>query len=236
MDFSYKLYRNQFNHELIRKAASDLKTIKDTTYFIYESDQTTVRSIFSPHKLSNDIKEFAYNNPIIPEIKNILGSDIYLHQAHFNYKSARSGGEFSWHSDYTFWKAHDGMPTTNALSVLFILDDMTLENGALEILPGSENFLVEKKNSNWTIKHDQTETDGMITEQMVSLTQLQRHTVHAKAGDILVMHANMWHCSKANTSNTDRNILFLCYNRLDNATTKTDRPDFITLRDFTPVQ
>lgn len=232
MNFSYKLYKNMFDHCLIKQIADNLKSHNNKEYFIYEDDNNTVRSIFSPHKLDKDIYKFAYQNSIIPEVKNILGKDIYLHQAHFNYKSAHTGGAYGWHSDYTFWKAHDGMNTTNAVSVLFMLDDMTEENGALEILPGSENFLVEKKNTNWTIKHDEHETDGMITEDMVSLTQLQRHTVQANAGDVLVMHSNMWHCSKANTSNEDRNVLFLCYNRLDNATTKYDRPDYITLRDF----
>jgi hypothetical protein len=29
--------------------------------------------------------------------------------------------------------------------------------------------------------------------------------------------------------------LFICYNSVDNKTTKTDRPDYITLRDFSPV-
>ena len=235
MDFSYKLYSHMFDYAPVKKIAHKLRTHVDKEYFIYEDDNKTVRSIFSPHKLDKDIYKFAYQNPIIPEIKEILGDDIYLHQAHFNYKSANTGGAYGWHSDYTFWKAHDGMEKTDALSVLFILDDMTSENGALEILPGSENFLVEKKNVNWTIKHDEAETDGMITEEMVSLTQLQRHTVEAKAGDILVMHSNMWHYSKANTSDKDRNILFLCYNRLDNATTKDVRPDFITLKDFTLV-
>ena len=172
---------------------------------------------------------------MIDTVKDIIGTDVYTHQVHFNYKSANIGGEYAWHSDYTFWQAHDGMPQPNALSLLFLLDDMTLENGPLEVLPGSENFLVEKKTNTWTIKHDANETDGMITENMVSMTGLQRHTVLGEAGDVYVMHANMWHTSGRNTSSKDRNVLFICYNSVDNKTTKTDRPDYITLRDFSPV-
>jgi len=67
------------------------------------------------------------------------------------------------------------------------------------------------------------------------MTGLQRHTVLGKAGDVYVMHANMWHTSGRNTSSKDRNVLFICYNSVDNKTTKTDRPDYITLRDFSPV-
>lgn len=235
MNFGHQLFTDVFDYKPIKNIALKLKNHKDTKTFVYENDQKTVRSIFAPHWLDDDIKKFAYNNPMVSKIKSILGDEIYLHQAHFNYKSAKTGGEYAWHSDYTFWKAHDGMPSTNALSLLFLLDDMTEENGPLVILEGSENFLVEKKNPNWTIKHDANETDGMITEHMVSVTNLQRHTVLGKAGDVFVMHSNMWHSSEANKSLQDRNILFLCYNRLDNKTVKTDRPNYITLRDFTSV-
>ena len=233
--FSGKLYKNMFDPTVIKHIAENLKTIDNKETFIYENDNTTVRSIFAPHYLDSTLKEFVNTNPMIGIVKDIIGTDVYTHQVHFNYKSANIGGEYAWHSDYTFWQAHDGMPTPAALSLLFLLDDMTLENGPLEILPGSENFLVEKKDKNWTIKHDANETDGMITENMVSITGLQRHTVLGEAGDLFVMHANMWHTSGCNTSSKDRNVLFICYNSVDNKTTQTDRPEYITLRDFSPI-
>jgi ectoine hydroxylase len=232
---SGKLYKNVFNSLPIKKIAEDLKTINNKETFIYEDDQSTVRSIFAPHWFDNTLKEFVNNNPMIDIVKDIIGTDVYTHQVHFNYKSANIGGEYAWHSDYTFWQAHDGMPSSNALSLLFLLDDMTEENGPLVVLPGSEDYLIEKKNKDWTIKHDANEKDGMITENMVSITGLKRHTVLGKAGDVFVMHANMWHTSGRNTSSKDRNVLFICYNSVDNKTTKTDRPDYITLRDFSPV-
>jgi len=233
--FSSKLYKTVFNSLPIKKIAEDLKTINNKETFIYEDDQSTVRSIFAPHWFDNTLEQFVKDNPMINEVKSIIGTDVYTHQVHFNYKSANIGGEYAWHSDYTFWQAHDGMLGSNALSLLFLLDDMTEDNGPLVVLPGSEDYLVEKKNKDWTIKHDANEKDGMITENMVSITGLQRHTVLGKAGDVFAMHANMWHASGRNISSKDRNVLFICYNSVDNKTTKTDRPDYITLRDFSPV-
>lgn len=235
IEFSTRLYKNIFDPLFLKEKAESLKYIEDKQTTIFEDDGVTVRSFFAPHWYDQEIKSFVYDNPMIPFIKEILGNDIYLHQAHFNYKSSKTGGEYAWHSDYTFWKAHDGMPKPEAVSVLFMLDDMTEENGPLVVLPGSEHLLVEKKSRVWTIKHDANERDGMITEHMVSVTGLQRHTVLGKAGDVFVMHANMWHTSPPNLSDTDRNILFLCYNKLDNKTTLDTRPEHITLRDFTLV-
>jgi len=234
-EFSNQLFKQMFDSTHIKQIATNLKHIEDTRTFIYEDDNTTVRSIFAPQWFDKTLDDFTKNNPMIPIVKEILNSEVYLHQSHFNYKNAKTGGEYAWHSDYTFWKAHDGMIEPNALSLLFLLDDMTEENGPLTVLPGSENYLVEKKNTDWTIKHDANETDGMITEHMVSMTGLQRHTVVGKAGDVFVMHANTWHTSDCNKSSKDRNVLFLCYNSIDNKTTKYDRPDHIVLRDFTPV-
>jgi ectoine hydroxylase len=231
--FSHQLYKSVIDPNPIKQIANNLKSLRDTRSFIYENDNSTIRSIFAPHWFSNELNKFTIDNPMISIVKNILNDNVYLHQAHFNYKVANFGREYKWHSDYTFWKAHDGMPNTNALSLLFLLDDMTEENGPLIVLPGSESLLVNKTSVKWTIKHDAAEIDGMITDDMVSNTGLQRHTVTGKAGDVFVMHANMWHTSGPNTSKFDRNVLFLCYNSINNKTTKTDRPDYITLKNFT---
>lgn len=230
----FVILKNQFNPTQLKSAAKRCEQIK-TDNFTYETDGS-IRSLFAPHWYDNTIKEFVYKNPAIPYVQKILGNDLYVHQVHFNYKKANTGGEYAWHSDYTFWDAHDGMPSPDAISVLFLLDPMTNENGPLEILEGSHNDLVIKQNkSAWTINHDASETDGMITEDMVSKTAYKRHTVLGNAGDIVLMHANAWHTSAPNTSNQDRNILFVCYNKLDNKTTLETRPSHIVLRDFTPV-
>lgn len=227
----FTVIRNAFNPVDLKLSANNCKLIESDN-FTYE-DNGAIRSLFAPHWYSNTVRDFVYDNPSVSVVKEILGEDIYIHQVHFNYKSAKTGGEFAWHSDYTFWEAHDGMPEANAISVLYLLDDMTEENGPLEILEKSHRHFVKKQNTeNWTINHDTSETDGMITEEMVSKTQYKRHTVLGRAGDIVLMHANAWHTSGPNNSDKDRNILFICYNRLDNKTTKDTRPKHIVLRDF----
>lgn len=233
----YTVLRQAFDPLELKKASSTMPKHFQTESFIYENDETTIRSIFSPHLLSDSVYEFVHHNPIIPTVKEILGEDIYLHQAHFNYKSAKTGGEYAWHSDYTFWHHDDGMPNPNAISCLFLLDPMTPDNGPLELLEGSHYTLVGKNETpeGYQIKHDKNETNGIISEDMVSKTGYKRHTVLGHAGDVILMHANLWHTSGPNLSDRDRNILFVCYNRLDNKTTKKTRPHYITSRDFTAI-
>jgi len=226
---------NVFDPAPIKDISTTIKSHSDTTSFIYENDNS-IRSIFSPSLFNNEINKFIKDNPIIPKVKELISNNIYVHQNHFNYKSALTGGEYAWHSDYTFWHYDDGMPNFNAISCLFLLDDMRIDNGPLEVLSGSHNLIVEKTPSNsYQIKHDSSESNGIISEHMVSLTNLQRHTVLGKAGDVFLMHANLWHTSSANTSNYDRNIFFVCYNDINNKITTTTRPSHIVSRDFSLV-
>lgn len=230
------LLKNVFDPKKLKEESISVLESKNTESFIYEDDNTTIRSVFSPHKLNLTISEFATKNSVVAVAKTLLSENIYIHQCHLNYKKAHTGGEYAWHSDYTFWKYDDNMNDMNAISCMFLLDDMTEENGPLEVLSGSHNLLVEKKpTATYQIKHDSSESNGMISEDMVSVTGLQRHTVLASAGDVFVMHSNLWHTSGPNTSSKDRRILIVCYNDLDNKTSNHTRPEFITCRDFTPL-
>ena len=121
------------------------------------------------------------------------------------------------------------MPNPNAISVLYLLDDMTNINGPLEVIQESHLDPVEEPpKGNWTIKHNSAE----IPDNTPSKNAYKRHTITAKAGDIILMHANLKHASKANKSHKNRKVLFVCYNSIKNATTDAVRPDYITLKDF----
>lgn len=233
-DNGFEILRNVFDPTEIKEEAIALRSINSDN-FTYEKDNS-VRSLFAPHWYSETVRNFVYQNPVISRVKELVDNNLYVHQVHFNYKSAKTGGEYAWHSDYTFWEAHDGMLNDNAISVLFLLDDMTESNGPLEMLEGSHRQYVKKQDQDaWTIAHDSTETDGIITEDMVSKSAYKRHTALGKAGDVILMHSNTWHKSGPNNSDLDRNILFVCYNSFENKTTKDTRPDHIVLRDLSLV-
>ncbi|MCE0445172.1 phytanoyl-CoA dioxygenase family protein [Streptomyces tricolor] len=49
--------------------------------------------------------------------RQILGSDVYVHQTRVNLKPAFDGSGFGWHSDFETWHSEDGMPAPRALSL-----------------------------------------------------------------------------------------------------------------------
>lgn len=220
--------------DLKKEALRLEQTLNDDTV-IYE-DNGTVRSIFAPHWNSKIINNFIYNNKALEYVKSVLGNEIYVHQCHINYKQAQTGGEYAWHSDYTYWYNLDGMLRPDAISVLFLLDDMTNDNGPLMVLPNSEKWTVPKiDDTTWTIKHSSSESQGIVSENDITRQHIKPVQLSGNAGDVLTMHANTLHYSGANTSLHSRNVLFVCYNRLDNKITKNNRPDHIVLRDFNLV-
>jgi|AntAceMinimDraft_5_1070358.scaffolds.fasta_scaffold01430_7 ectoine hydroxylase len=228
----YLILKEVFDATELKKEAIRLENEPlDETYII--EDNNTIRSLFAPHWKSKTINEFIYNNNVIDFVKEILGQDIYIHQCHINYKKAQTGGEYAWHSDYTYWKNFDGMNNPDAISVLFLLDDMTKNNGPLTVLEKSQNLPVPKINdSKWTIKHSADESQGILDDDMVSKTNCSAIQLTGKAGDVICMHANTLHYSGRNTSEVDRNVLFVCYNKTNNAITQPTRPNYIVL---TPI-
>ena len=231
----FNVLTNVFNATALKEEALHLeKTLRNETV-IYE-DNGSVRSIFAPHWESKIIKDFIYNNNALEYVKSVLGDEIYVHQCHINYKHAKTGGEYAWHSDYTYWHNLDGMLRPDAISVLFLLDDMTQDNGPLTVLPNSKDLPVPNIDDTvWTIKHSSSESQGIVSDNDIARQHIKPVQLIGSAGDVLTMHANTLHFSGANTSSQDRNVLFVCYNRLDNKITKNNRPDHIVLREFNLV-
>ena len=64
----------------------------------------------------------------------LIGENLHLLQARVHWKPIAKGeGAVDWHQDYPF------LPLTNydLLAVTFLLDDTTVQNGALQAIPGS---------------------------------------------------------------------------------------------------
>ena len=227
----FKILSSCFDATAIKQEAIRLEQQDPDETYIFEDDGS-LRSIFAPHWKSKIIEKFIYNNSIIDYVKKQIGNDIYVHQCHFNYKKAHTGGDFAWHSDYFYWHNLDGMLKPDALSVLFVLDDFQDNNGPLQVVPDSYTWPVETvETDSWTIKHSSNEKLGI----MASKTAYNALQLLPSKNDCIVMHANTMHASEANKSSNDRTVLFVCYNSLENKITKTLRPNYITLCDFKPV-
>ena len=96
---------------------------------VYESVHITDITLLHPA-----IKKLAYHPKIVSTVQSLIGENIQLHHSMFGNKPPKEpAGAVNWHKDYPYW------PHTNTdiLAVMIPLDDMTRENGCLQVKPGS---------------------------------------------------------------------------------------------------
>ncbi len=214
---------------------------------IVEATSEAVRSVFEVHRLSDTIRTLAADDRLAGAARQILGSDVYLHQSRVNFKPAIHGEGFFWHSDFETWHTEDGMPAMRAVSFSVALTENFHFNGPLMVLPGSHRAYVtcvgETPDDHY--KHS-LRTQEIGTPDDASLRALAERaggeirTQVGPAGAIAIFDCNAMHGSSNNLSPFPRSNVFFVYNSVDNAigepfSASKPRPDFIAARDFTPI-
>ena len=78
---------------------------------VIEPESRELRSIFAVHRSSEILRELCGHPRLVAMARQLLGSDVYIHQSRINYKSGFRGKEFFWHSDFETWHVEDGVPS-----------------------------------------------------------------------------------------------------------------------------
>jgi hypothetical protein len=88
--------------------------------------------------LSEVFHDIIYNPRITVPVSQLLGVNKvrFLHDQFF-YKPARHGTNISWHQDFSYWQRTG---PENHMSVWIPLDDASVSNGTLQVIPGSQNW------------------------------------------------------------------------------------------------
>ena len=126
--------------ELVRLSSSERLKADERT--IVEKQSGEVRSIFEVHKISSLIAELVRDPRVLDRARQVLGSEVYIHQSRVNYMPGFKGTGFYWHSDFETWHAEDGMPLPRAVSMSIALTDNFPFNGGLMVMPGSHRTFV----------------------------------------------------------------------------------------------
>jgi len=162
-----------------------------------------VQGIESFGHLYPPLYDFSYDPRFLDPARDIIGErDVSLFTEKLNLKRAGTGGQFILHQDYPYWQL--GSPVADRIvTAMMLLDDATLENGCLEVAPGTHREGVLKLR----------EVDGFGSHEMdedaFDLTRLR--PVEAPAGSIIFFGAFVAHRSRANHSSRDRRALFYSY-------------------------
>ncbi|WP_218021737.1 ectoine hydroxylase [Nocardia harenae] len=233
----------EFAGEIERLAADP--ALADDDRLIVEKSSREVRSIFEVHRLSAAIAELVRQPRIVDLARQVLGSEVYLHQTRVNLMPGFRGNGFYWHSDFETWHAEDGMPAPRAVSLSIALTDNYPINGSLMVLPGSHRTFVPCLGSTPAEHYRESLREqeiGVPTREDITALAA-RHGITqftGEAGSALLFDSNLMHGSGNNITPFPRSNIFLVFNSVENALREpyaapAARPDYIAARDFTPV-
>ncbi|WP_399921757.1 ectoine hydroxylase [Streptomyces kanamyceticus] len=233
-------------HEEIQRMAAD-SVLRSSGRVVVEPDSDEIRSVFEVHRLSDVFRRVVQSGRLADRARQVLGSDVYIHQSRVNYKAAFDGSKFGWHSDFETWHSEDGMPAPRALSFSVALTDNLPYNGPLMIIPGSQRTFVPSVGRTPPGYHKlsllgKNLPAGPADRTAVTALAL-RHGIRqftGPAGSAVMFDCNCLHASGGNVSPFPRTNLFVVYNSVDNPLTtpyaaSEARPRYLADRDFTPV-
>ena len=141
---------------------------------------------------------------ILDRLVPLIGSDIRAQGNKINIKPGDGGSPVEWHQDF----AHHPQTNSDLCAVGIALEKITLENGCMMVIPGSNTGPVFDHHQNGAfIGGISPRRDGIDLSTAVPL-QLD-------AGDISIHHTLTLHGSAANTSSRSRRLLIYEYGAAD---------------------
>ncbi|QNG17651.1 ectoine hydroxylase [Rhodococcus triatomae] len=231
--------------EMHRLAGAD--ELRGDDRVVRENGTGDVRSVFDVHQLSPVVDEIVRRPEVVGMARQVLGSDVYIHQSRLNYKPGFSGGPFYWHSDFETWHAEDGMPTPRAASISIALTENYGYNGGLMIMPGSHKAWVScpgETPENYYKESLVVDVPPTGSPDHAMLTRMANEygieTMTGHAGSATLFDSNCMHGSNGNITPFSRSNLFIVFNSVENTLQEpfaapAPRPSYLGSRDFTPV-
>ncbi|MET8976980.1 ectoine hydroxylase [Streptomyces sp. NPDC004539] len=213
---------------------------------IVEPRSGEVRSVFEVHRISEVFASLVRDERVVGRARQILGSDVYVHQSRINVKPGFGASGFYWHSDFETWHAEDGLPRMRTVSVSIALTPNLDTNGGLMIMPGSHRTFLgcagETPRDNYK-RSLQMQDAGTPSDRALE-TLADAHGIRlftGPAGSAVWFDCNAMHGSGDNITPYPRSNLFVVFNSVDNTAVEpfaapVRRPEYIGARDFTPVR
>jgi ectoine hydroxylase-related dioxygenase (phytanoyl-CoA dioxygenase family) len=122
--------------------------------------------------------------------------------AKLNFKRAGVGSEFAWHQDFPYWYGCAGDAAYEIGTAIVMLDDNTVANGAMTLVPGSH--------LDGPARRDPREPTGLFVDP-AAVDESAAVTIEAPAGSVLMFPGLMVHRSAPNRTATDRRSLLFCF-------------------------
>lgn len=159
-------------------------------------DNPRLNRIKTPHDVHAVYKDYLRSDALLELIQPLLGQHIRMNNSKLNTKAAQGGAPVEWHQDWSFY------PHTNddLLAVGVMLSDIGLEDGPLQMIPGSHKEPVLSHFNDGVYC-------GAISPDDESARLADAVSITGKAGSLSIHHVRTTHGSAPNLGENPRLLL-----------------------------
>jgi phytanoyl-CoA hydroxylase len=166
----------------------------------HSAAKPALRRVQSPEEVSEVFAATMRNARTVDLCAELIGPGIRFHHGKVNSKLPGSATQVKWHQDFPF----EPMSNDDMITCLLFIDDVTMENGPLEVLPGSHKGPIH---SHW---HNGVFT-GAVDDAIIDAQRDRIVKCTGKAGSVCLMHASLLHGSAPNLSDQPRTLYITTY-------------------------
>lgn len=213
----------------------------DAPWRTVEKNSGVVRAVHGSHMHNKYFARLVRLPQLLAVARQLLADDAYVYQFKINAKRAFKGEIWEWHQDYIFWHHEDGMPSPRALTAAVFLDDVTEFNGPLMFFRSghSEGMIEAEPKSNDMISSLEANLKYSLSPDAIR-SLADRCDLCAPTGpkgSVLWFDCNLPHGSAPNMSPSDRSLLLITYNSVNNVPNRVGtRPGWLVSTDSEPLE
>ena len=166
----------------------------------HNAETPGLRRVQSPEEISEVYADVMRNARTVDVVADLIGPSLKFHHGKVNSKLPGTATKVKFHQDFPF------QPMTNddMVTALLFVDDVTLENGPLEVVPGSH------KGPLYTLWHNGVFT-GAVSDDVLAEHETNIIKCTGKAGSVCLMHSSLLHGSAPNLSDASRTLYITTY-------------------------
>ena len=198
-------HRNGFYFPVVAISESDAAQCRAKLESYEAEHESIMRTVLrnKPHLVFTWINEIIRDPRIVDVVEDVLGPNILVWGSNFFIKDAHDPAYVSWHQDSTYW----GLSHSDVMTAWIALSDVTVENGAMRMLPGSH--LIDQLPHVDTFAENNLLTRGQ--EAQVDVDESKAVDVPLKPGEMSLHNVRMVHGSNPNPTDSRRIGLAIRY-------------------------
>lgn len=197
----YVVSKGLFSVEEVRNFQQEIKRVLEVNRQRGSSQDVDRDGVFvGLAKNSTVFKQEASHKKLVAILREVIGENIVFLSDKVVIKNGKIAFSSPWHQDWPYWKG------SHKYSVWIALDDTTVNNGCLKVIPGSH--------LSGEVKHDGDASDKLGFVNRLSPAEIDESkavNVEIQAGDAIIFHDLLMHASNPNLSGKDRTALISTY-------------------------